>query len=553
MPGKLTIRHIAQLAGVSTATVSRVLNHKPDVDPLTRERVIRLIEEQGFVPDLFAAQLGSRPSSRNRPFLASFPADFLWGAATSAFQIEGATNQDGRAASIWDHFASSKGTIFRGQTAEMSADHYHRMQEDVALMAELNLSAYRFSLSWPRILPQGTGTVNVQGLDFYDRLVDALLARGISPVATLYHWDLPLALHEKGGWLSRETSHAFADYAEVVARRLGDRVLWWITLNEPWCAAYLGYGLGTHAPGIADMSSAVVAAHHLLLAHGLALPRIRKHTQAQARLGMTLNLTPVSAADDQIETLQGVKQTDVLYNRWFLDPLFRGQYPESLFADLGVAPPPVESTDMALISTPLDFLGINYFFRSLLRVGRQANARHALAPAYEPVVPVPGASYTEMAWEIYPQGLSDVLLRVHREYAPRLILVTENGAAFADQWDGSNPVRDERRVQYLRDHIDVLEHARRQGVPLGGYFIWSLLDNYEWTDGYSKRFGIVYVDYATQRRLVKESGRWYAAFIKAQRQGHSAPPSDNGEEEQGKESMEGPHFKRCRIADQYRF
>jgi beta-glucosidase len=526
MPGKPTIRDIAQLAGVSIATVSRVLHHKPDVDPLTRERVIRLIEEQGFVPDLLAAQLASRPSARNRPLLASFPADFLWGAATSAYQIEGAAHEDGRADSIWDHFVSSQVPTSQGETAEVAADHYHRMQEDVDLMAELNLNAYRFSLSWPRILPQGTGAVNARGLDFYDRLIDALLARGISPVATLYHWDLPLALHERGGWLRRETALAFADYAEVVARRLGDRVPWWITINEPFCAAYWGYGLGTHAPGIADMQSAVVAAHHLLLAHGLALSRVRGQAHPQARIGITLNLTPASAADDQVETLQGVEQMDALYNRWCLDPLFHGTYPERLFADLGVAPPPLENADMALIATPMDFVGINYYSRLLLRARRQASVQRALAPAYEPVVPVPGASYTEMAWEIYPQGLGDILLRVHREYAPRLMLVTENGAAFADQWDGRNPVRDERRVQYLRDHIHMLERARGQGVPVGGYFIWSLLDNYEWNDGYSKRFGIVYVDYVTQQRLVKESGRWYAAFIKAQRQGNSAPPSE---------------------------
>jgi beta-glucosidase len=529
MSGKPTIRDIAQLAGVSIATVSRVLHQKPDVDPLTRERVLRLIQEQGFIPDLFAARLASRSSTRNDTLPASFPADFLWGAATSAYQIEGATHEDGRADSIWDRFASRE-----GETAQVAADHYHRMQEDVALMAELNLNAYRFSLSWSRILPQGTGAVNARGLDFYDRLVDALLARGISPVATLYHWDLPLALHERGGWLVRETAHAFADYAGVVARRLGDRVPWWVTLNEPWCVAYWGYGLGTHAPGIADMQSAVVAAHHLLLAHGLALPRIRQQAYPQARIGITLNLTPVSAADDQVETLQGLEQNDVLYNRWCLDPLFHGKYPARLFADLTVAPPPIESTDMALIAAPLDFIGVNYYSRLLLRARRQGVVQQALTPAYEPVVPVPGASYTEMAWEIYPQGLSDILLRVHREYAPRLILVTENGAAFADQWDGSNPVRDERRVQYLRDHIHELERVRRRGVPLGGYFIWSLLDNYEWTDGYSKRFGIVYVDYLTQRRQIKESGHWYAAFIKAQRQDYSASPSDRSEEEQVK-------------------
>ncbi|MGB8343822.1 MAG: GH1 family beta-glucosidase [Ktedonobacteraceae bacterium] len=531
MKDKPTIRDIAQLAGVSTATVSRVLNHNPVVDPQTRERVIQVIEEQGFVPDLLAVQLASQAARKQSAFQPSFPADFLWGAATSAYQIEGAAREDGRADCIWDSFAREPGAIASGETAAVAADHYHRMPEDVALMADLSLDAYRFSLSWSRILPQGTGAVNTAGLDFYDRLVDALLAKGICPVATLYHWDLPQALHERGGWLVRETACAFADYAEVVVRRLGDRVSWWITLNEPWCAAYLGYGSGVHAPGIRDPRAAVTASHHLLLAHGLALPRIQ--ARARARAGITLNLTPVFAADEQAETAQGVEQMDVLYNRWFLDPLFHGQYPERLFTDLDVAPPPIESGDMALIAAPLDFLGVNYYSRSLLRARRQTGAQPAsLAPAYENVVPVPGASYTEMPWEIYPQGLGDVLLRVHQEYAPRLIMVTENGAAFADQWDGRTPVRDQRRVQYLRDHIQVLEEARKQGVPVGGYFIWSLMDNFEWTEGYSKRYGIVYVDYATQRRQIKESGRWYAAFIKAQHQRQQTMFSNKGEEKQ---------------------
>lgn len=535
----VTIRDIAQLAGVSKATVSRVLNRNPGVDPLTRERVLQVIAEQGYVPDLLAVQLANKSSGGKGGIFPLFPADFLWGTATSAYQIEGATHEDGRGDSIWDVFARMPGTTLRGETAEVASDHYHRMQEDVALMSELNLNAYRFSLSWSRILPQGTGTINVRGLDFYDRLVDALLAKGISPVATLYHWDLPLALHEKGGWLSRETAYAFADYAEVVARRLGDRVPWWITLNEPWCVAYLGYALGIHAPGIQDMQSAVTASHHLLLAHGLAIPRIRMQAHPQARIGITLNQMPVSAADDHDETLQGVEQTDVLHNRWFLDPLFHGKYPERLFADLAVAPPFVESTDMALISTPLDFLGINYFFRSLLRARPRTRSQRSPAPAYEHVVPVPGASYTEMAWEIYPQGLSDALLRVHREYAPPLILVTENGAAFDEHWDGRTPVRDQRRVQFLRDHIHVLAQVRRQGVPVGGYFIWSLLDNYEWTDGYSKRFGIVYVDFATQRRAIKESGHWYAAFIKAQRQRQSDLEETNGQKDHAGKSDPG--------------
>jgi beta-glucosidase len=521
MTRKLTISDIAQLAGVSKATVSRVLNHNPAVDPLTRDRVLRVIEEHDFAPDLFAAQLARRSVDKTRPFLPSFPAGFLWGVATSAYQIEGAAREDGRGDSIWDAFASVNGATFRGETAETAVDHYHRMLEDVALMSELNLDAYRFSVSWSRILPQGTGKINSPGLDFYDRLVDALLERAISPVLTLYHWDLPLALQERGGWPARETAYAFADYAEVVARRLGDRVNWWITVNEPWCAAYLGYGRGVHAPGIADKQAAVNAAHHLLLAHGLARPRICSHTHSQARVGITLNLTPVSGADDHSETMQGVMQADVLHNRWFLDPLFFGYYPERLFADLEVAPPACASGDMALISAPQDFLGVNYYFRLLLRARSPARTPYPFAPAYEPVVPVPGASYTDMAWEIYPEGLADILQRVHQEYAPRLILITENGAAFADHWDGSNPVRDGRRLEYLRDHIHVLERSCKQGIPVGGYFAWSLLDNYEWIDGSGKRFGLVYVDYPTQRRLIKESGHWYAAFIQAQRQGYS--------------------------------
>jgi beta-glucosidase len=516
MTKKLTIRDIAQLAGVSKATVSRVLNHNPAVDPHTRERVVRMMEKHGFAPDLIAAQLARRSSvARNRPSMPTFPADFLWGAGTSAYQIEGAAHEDGRGDSIWDAFASMK-----GETGEVAADHYHKMQEDVALMSELNLDAYRFSVSWSRILPQGTGAVNERGLDFYERLVDALLEQDIAPVLTLYHWDLPLALHERGGWPARETACAFADYAEVVADRLGDRVRWWITINEPWCAAYLGYGRGVHAPGIADKQAAVDAAHHLLVAHGLALPRIRSQTHGQAQVGIALNLTPVSGADDHAETIQGVMQTDILHNRWFLDPLFSGSYPEGLFADMGVRAPAIESNDMALISAPLDFLGVNYYFRLLLRARLQAGMGYPLAPTYEHVVPVPGASYTDMAWEIYPEGLADILQRVQQEYAPPLILVTENGAAFADQWDGSNSVRDGRRTEYLRDHIHMLERSCKQGIPVGGYFVWSLLDNYEWTDGHSKRFGLVYVDYATQQRQIKESGRWYAAFIQEQRQGH---------------------------------
>lgn len=528
MTEKLTIRDIARLAGVSPATVSRVLNHNPRVDQLLRERILRVVEEYQFIPDLSARQLRSRPSQKSQssgenqsvlkssPLQMAFPPDFLWGAATSAYQIEGATDEDGRGPSIWDAFVRQPGAVYQGETGDLAADHYHRMPDDVALMAALNLRAYRFSLSWSRILPQGVGRINEQGLGFYDRLVDQLLEKQICPVVALYHWDLPQALQERGGWRNRATVEAFADYTEIVARRLGDRVSWWITLNEPWCSAYLGYGIGQHAPGERDLQGAVNAGHHMLVAHAKAAARLRMHIQRPVRIGVALNLTPVSVVDTGSAAEEGAERADVLSNRWFLDPLFRGTYPERLFQDLAVHPPCIEDGDMALISTPVDFLGVNYYFRTLLRTRRGAGREQTVSEKYEQVVPVPGATYTEMAWEIYPQGVRDVLLRVQRDYSPRLIMVSENGAAFADQWDGNDQVPDIRRVQYLRDHIRELEEACAQGVPLCGYFVWSLLDNYEWVDGYSKRFGLVYVDYATQRRIVKESGRWYAAFIAAQ-------------------------------------
>jgi beta-glucosidase len=518
MRERLTIQDIARLAGVSTATVSRVLNQKPDVDPLTRERILHIMDEHGYVPDFSAMRLAGNHARKNRPALPTFPANFLWGAATSAYQIEGAADEDGRGPSIWDAFAREPGATHHGESGAVACDHYHHMPEDVALMARLNLNAYRFSISWPRILPEGRGAINQRGLDFYERLVDVLLARGIAPVATLYHWDLPLALHQQGGWPNRDTALAFADYAEIVARRLGDRIPWWITLNEPWCSAYNGYRLGIHAPGMQDTRAAVNAAHHLLLAHGLAVPRIRAHTRAGANIGITLNLTAITPADDHAETRRGVERADVLHNRWFLDPLFRARYPERLFDDLGAEPPAMESEDMRLIAAPLDFLGVNYYSRAFIRAAQQTRGQRLSADAYEYVVPVPEASYTQMAWEIYPPGLTEVLLRVHRDYAPRLMLVTENGASFDDQWDGRSHVPDKRRVHYLSEHIDALAEALRQGVPIGGYFAWSLMDNFEWVDGYGQRFGLVYVDFTTQRRIIKESGRWYAAFIAAQRQ-----------------------------------
>ncbi len=452
--------------------------------------------------------------------LAAFPPDFLWGAATSAYQIEGAVQEDGRSPSMWDRFVAMPGATYQGQTGEIAADHYHRMEEDVALMAELNLNAYRFSLSWPRILPQGTGAVNERGLDFYDRLVDALLARGIRPLATLYHWDLPGALQDRGGWLVRDTAYAFADYAEVVARRLGDRVQWWLTHNEPWCSAYLGYALGIHAPGLRDKQLAVNVGHHVLLSHGLAVPRLRAHLSQEAQVGIALDFYPVYAVDDRPETLLAVERADTFRNLWFLDPLLRGRYPDHLFTDMGVAPPPMNDGDFSIISTPIDFLGVNYYSRMLVRSRNDAmaTAEHTLpADSYEAVERVPGASYTEMGWEVFPDGLANILTRIASEYAPKALVVTESGAAFNDHWNGNGTISDQQRIDYLREHIQTVAQVIRQGVPIKGYIVWSFLDNFEWSEGYRKRFGLVYVDYATQQRIIKDSGRWYASFVASQR------------------------------------
>lgn len=457
-------------------------------------------------------------SLTDRALAASFPAQFLWGAATASYQIEGATHEGGRGPSIWDTFSATPGKTFRGDSGEVAADHYHLMPADVALMAQLGLGGYRFSIAWPRIQPQGTGPINQQGLDFYDRLVDALLAHGIQPFATLYHWDLPQTLQDKGGWVKRDTAYAFADYAELVARHLGDRVAGWITHNEPWCAAFLGYGVGIHAPGLKNKQDAIQVGHHLLLSHGLTVPRLRAASKPGTQVGITLNFTPVYPADERPETQRDLAIADAFSNRWFLDPLYRGSYPDELFTGMQLNPPQMQEGDMAIISTPIDFLGVNNYSRAVIR-GRASSEP---LDSNNSVVPVPGACYTEMGWEIYPQGLTDLLVRLHRDYAVPTLYVTENGAAFADHWDGNGPVNDPRRVSFLREHIQAVAQAMEQGAPLKGYFVWSLIDNFEWAEGYSKRFGIVYVDYASQRRIVKASGTWYANFIAAYKQTHQA-------------------------------
>jgi len=448
----------------------------------------------------------------------SFPRDFLWGAATSAYQIEGATREDGRGPSVWDVFATEPGRTHLGQTGDVAADHYHRAEQDVSLMAQLGLNAYRFSIAWPRILPAGIGQVSEAGLDFYDRLVDRLLENSITPVATLYHWDLPLALYERGGWRNRETAYAFAEYTETVARRLGDRVRWWLTQNEPWCSAYLGYCSGEHAPGVqADAQGAVDVGHHLLLSHGLAIPRIRAHVE-EARIGAALNLFPIFAGDQRPETVRAVQRADRFHNRWFLDPLYLGEYPPELFAELGATPPPIQADDFKIIGAPTDFLGVNYYNRWVIRGERPENASEHDAPhGVEYIRDLPQDAVTEMGWEVYPHGLDMILEEVSRAYHPPSLLITENGAAFHDEWNGDGRVADRRRVAYLRDHLRAVERAIQHAAPVVGYFVWSLLDNFEWAQGYSKRFGLVYVDFETQRRVIKDSGRWYAGFIAGQR------------------------------------
>lgn len=437
-----------------------------------------------------------------------FPPDFLFGAATASYQIEGAAHEDGRGESIWDRFCATPGKVRNGDTGDIACDHYHRFAEDVALMRDLGLNAYRFSTAWPRILPLGRGEVNRAGLDFYDRLVDELLANGIEPFVTLYHWDLPQPLEDRGGWTNRDTVDAFAEYTEIVVRRLGDRVKHWITHNEPWVAAWLGYGWGVHAPGRTGEADALAAAHHLLLSHGRAVEIIRQHAP-DAATGITLNLTAVYPATDSVDDAEAVRIVDGMHNRRFLDPIFGRGYPEDVSDSYDGFPPEVREGDMALISTSIDFLGINNYSRNLVRSDPASGKPQHVRPD--------GAQFTEMDWEVYPQGLYDLIMRVSRDYAPPALYVTENGSAFPDVRVHDGSVRDPERQHYLEAHLASCSRAIHDGAPLRGYFAWSLLDNFEWAFGYKMRFGLVYVDYPTQERILKSSATWYRDFIAKQR------------------------------------
>ncbi|MET8833422.1 GH1 family beta-glucosidase [Micromonospora sp. NPDC004540] len=445
-----------------------------------------------------------------------FPEGFVWGAATAAYQIEGAVSEDGRGPSIWDTFSRRPGKVFQGHTGDVACDHYHRYAEDVALMADLGLRAYRFSVAWPRIRPDGTGPVNPRGLDFYDRLVDTLLDRGIDPFVTLYHWDLPQALEDRGGWPVRETAEHFADYALAVHQRLGDRVRTWTTLNEPWCSAYLGYGNGVHAPGGRDAGAAFRAVHHLLLGHGLAARALR--AAGAEVVGITLNLADVRPADaGSAADAAAARLVDGLQNRIFLDPLTGAGYPDDVLAQVSrtVEPDFLRDGDEKVIAAPLDLLGINYYAPTYV-AGRAGGAGSGAYPGTAGGVEFlpPVGPLTDMGWMIEPAGLTRLLERVARDYPGLPLIITENGAAFPDgNTDGTGRVADTDRVAYLDGHLRAVHDAVARGVDLRGYLVWSLLDNFEWAEGYRKRFGIVHVDYLTQRRTPKESARWYQEVI----------------------------------------
>lgn len=446
----------------------------------------------------------------DRDFLR-FPEDFVWGTATSAYQIEGAWAEDGKGESIWDRFAASPGKIADGRDGRAACDHYHRWREDLDLMASLGLKAYRFSISWPRVMPAGSGAANEAGLDFYDRLVDGMLERGIRPFATLFHWDLPQALQDRGGWADRGTVEAFVRYAGLVTRRLGDRVKDWMTHNEPWVAGFCGHLFGVHAPGLEDLSTALAAAHGIMVSHGLAVPVIRANSP-RARVGIVHNLEWVEAASGNPEDIAAAARHDGAFNRWFLDPLYGRGYPRDMLDWYGAAAPRIEPGDFAAMAAPLDFLGVNYYTRRVMAqdpAGRGTKGRTVFAARqiYWPFSP--RAEFDE--WEVAPEGLYRLLLRLRREYAPPMMLVTENGTSWPDEPGPDGQVHDLLRIRYVARHAAAVWQALEEGVPVGGYFLWSLLDNFEWGFGFTKRFGIVHVDYATQARTPKDSARWYAA------------------------------------------
>lgn len=431
---------------------------------------------------------------------AQFPVDFIWGVATAAFQIEGASKEGGRGESVWDRFCAQPGTIADGSNGEVACDHYHRMPQDVDMIADMGVTNYRFSIAWPRVQPDGQGAWNEEGFTFYDRLLSALESKGIAAHLTLNHWDLPQALQDQGGWANRETCLHFVRYAQEVVRRFGHRLATLVTHNEPWVIAVLGHENGIFAPGLKARSTAFQVSHHLLLSHGMVVQAVRQ-SHPDLKLGIVLNLSPIYPASDAQADLDKAHLDDGYIVRWYMDPLFKGSYPADVWTDLGSDAPVVLEGDLQTIAQTLDFVGVNYYTRNFSSSGNpwdvRANAKRV----------------TDMGWEVFPQGLTELLVRLTKDYAPKALMVTENGSAFVDQLvDGK--VHDPERMEYLQEHIFECRRAIELGVPLTAYFAWSLMDNFEWASGYAKRFGLVYVDYASQERIVKSSGRWYADFLK---------------------------------------
>ena len=455
----------------------------------------------------FASLLGMRAALRSGSAIADdklFPADFVWGASTSSYQIEGAVEEDGRGKSIWDTFSHTPGRVKNDDTGDVACDHYHRWVEDVEWLARGGFNAYRFSVAWPRILPAGAGVVEHRGLDFYDRLVDGLITRGVTPWLCLYHWDLPQALQDQGGWLKRDIADKFADYARIVARRLGDRVKHWAMFNEPNIHALFGYGMGGHAPGLKGLPNFLAASHHQNLAQGRALQALRAE-RADLRLGTVINISPVRPSSDRKEDHRAAERFDAFWNGAFLDPLFKGSYPAAIAADMA---PLVVGDDLKAIQQPIDFFGLNYYAPAWV-----ADAPQSLFGAWFGAVPA-GMRFTAIGWPIDAGGLNDVLNRFRDQYGNPEIYVTENGACYDDKMAGNGTVQDDDRTAYLRDHIAAARRALADGVKLKGYFAWSLLDNFEWSEGYSRRFGIIHVDFASQKRTPKASFGFLSDTIK---------------------------------------
>ena len=449
------------------------------------------------------------------PSHESLPPGFVWGVATSSFQIEGAARADGKGESIWDRFCRVPGAIADGSTGDVACDHVARLEQDLDLIAGLGVDAYRFSMSWPRVQPGGQGSWNERGLAFYDRLVDGLLARGVRPCLTLNHWDLPAQLQDEGGWASRSTVDRFVEYALGVEHRLGDRLAMITTHNEPWVMSVLGHETGVFAPGVRNRGVAMQVAHHLLLSHGLALRSLRAQG-CRVPLGIVLNLSPVYPSGPGEAHAARARLEDGRLVRWYMDPLFGRGYPQDVLADLGPDAPVVGDGDMAVIAEPLDYLGVNYYSRCVVGADGPWDATRG------------GLALTDMGWEIFPRGLTDLLVRLHHDYPLPPVYLTENGAAFPDVVQDGR-VHDAARIDYIAAHVRALAEASSQGVPVAGYMVWSLLDNFEWASGYGKRFGIVHVDYATQRRTLKDSALWYRDFLaaRAPRSGASAGPQED--------------------------